>query len=104
MRLQVLPEQLGGVLVNFPIGHLGRYPSSLWSRAAGVEANGDYARNRGCQPKMVSGKISIKGSVPDYFFVSASSNGYLVARASPQVLLSCLVLSNAIYVITDDFP
>ena len=48
-------------------------------KAAGLEANGGYARVAECQRNLVRGKITNKGCVPDCFFVPSSVNGSLAA-------------------------
>ena len=49
------------------------------AKAAGLQANGGYARVAECQQNLVRGKITNKGCVPDCFFVPSSVNGSLAA-------------------------
>ena len=50
-------------------------------KAAGLQANGGYARVAECQRNLVRGKITNEGCVPDCFFVPSSVNGSLAATS-----------------------
>ena len=76
-KWQFMAVSFGSMLAS----HWALYKDLLgaMAKAAGLQANGGYARVADCQRNLVRGKITNKGCVPDCFFVPSSVNGSLAA-------------------------